>query len=108
MVRGLPVIISDTALDYSRTETLGHFIENVSVNMSGMVQQEACSLETNLMMSSFASVGETFGILKKIIGDNGKLTPWFLSFRNCKFEAVELEVLDTIKKLFFIEFSSLA
>lgn len=92
LIRGLPVIISDAAMDYNRNETLAAFIDKVTVQMSAMVQQEACSLETNLMISKFASVGEVFGILSKLI-EGSEQTTWFLSFRNCKFEAVELKLL---------------
>lgn len=65
------------------------FIENVTENMSGMIREEACSLETNLMMSQFATLDEVFEILKKIEVESEEILPWFVSFRNCHINAVE-------------------
>lgn len=91
LVRGLPVIVSDTAVNFNKSESLAQFIENISVKMSGMIQEEACNLETNLMMPSYARLGETLGILLKMIKGGEELPSWFISFRNCKFKAVELK-----------------
>jgi hypothetical protein len=85
LIRGLPVIISDTSPAFNRSQSLDEFIENFIENFSGMVQEEACSLETNLMMSRYATVDETFAILRKMTDHQ----PWFMSFRNCKVKAVE-------------------
>jgi hypothetical protein len=89
LIRGLPVIIADTFLDFNKSQSLIEFIENVTENMSGMVQEDACSLETNLMMARYATLDETFSILKKMSESSDEMQPWFVSFRNCRVKAVK-------------------
>lgn len=89
LVRGLPVIVSDTEPDYDKTHKLERFIDNISANMSDMRLEKACELETNLMMSRYASVDETLRILTELTVLSDDLPPWFISFRNCKLQAVE-------------------
>lgn len=102
LVRGLPVIVSDTKPDFDETQKLEKFIDNISANMSGMRQEKACELETNLMMSRYASVDEVLRILTELAEFSDDLPPWFVSFRNCKLQAVELNLIfpKTIIKLF--------
>jgi hypothetical protein len=57
--------------------------------MSDMISSEACNFETNLMMSKYAKLDETFAILKKSLEKEEKEMSWFISFRNCKTKAVE-------------------
>jgi len=89
LIRGLPVIVGDSALDLDTTKSLQQFIDDVSQNMTEIIQQEACDLETNLMMYSYASVNGAFEVLRKMLKKTRELEPWFISFRNCKFKAVE-------------------
>lgn len=93
LIRGLPVIVSDSETDFDRKQLLSQFLDNISKNMTKMIKANACNLETNLMLSEFATVDETISILYSMIGDTeveaDDPTPWFLSFRNCKFEAVK-------------------
>lgn len=86
LLRGLPVIVGDGVNSFNRNETLAEFVDNISVNMSEMVKQEPCDLETNLMLMKFASVDEAFGVLSET---NDESPQWFISFRNCQFKAVE-------------------
>lgn len=89
LVRGLPVIVSDTKPDFDETQKLEKFIDNISANMSDMREEKACELETNLMMSRYASVDETLRILTELAALSDDLPPWFISFRNCKLQGVE-------------------
>jgi len=57
--------------------------------MSDMISSEACNFETNLMMSKYANLDETFAILKKSLEEEENIMPWFISYRNCKTKAVE-------------------
>jgi hypothetical protein len=89
LIRGLPVIVSDTSPDFNKSQSLLDFIDHISENMTGLIQDEACSLHTNLMMSKYATVDETFAILRKMSENYEVLPPWFISFRNCQLQAVE-------------------
>ena len=90
LIRGLPVAVSDSLFDLNQSQNLIQFIDDVTENMTGIVREEACSLHTNLMMSKYATVDETFSILRKMTENYEILPPWFLSFRNCQIQAVEL------------------
>lgn len=89
LIRGLPVIVSDTIKNLNNSESLLSFINNISTNMSDMISSEACNFETNLMMSKYANLDETFAILKKSLEEDENIMPWFISFRNCKTKSVE-------------------
>lgn len=90
-MRGLPVIIGDSFDNQMNNESLSEFIENISLNMSDMIKEEACNLETNLILSKFASVGEALRVLSELSAESSNDFPtWFISFRNCKFKAVKL------------------
>lgn len=54
-----------------------------------MINADACNFETNLMMSQYAKLDKAIGILKKLNEDEEEISPWFISFRNCKQKAVE-------------------
>jgi hypothetical protein len=101
LIRGLPVIVSDSALTFNSTQSLPTFLNHVAVNMSAMIREEACNLETNLMMSSVATVGKAFTILEKTIEKSDVVEPWFISFRNCKFKAVSWRF--AARKLFYFK-----
>lgn len=84
LVRGLPVIVDDATKDVRTSQNLTEFIDDVSTNMSEMRKQTSCELETNIMMSRYASVDEVFRVLEL-----NEAAPWYLSFRNCRLQAVE-------------------
>lgn len=88
LIRGLPVIISDATSALNNSETVVQFINHVTQTMNSMVKEEACSLETNLMMSSYATVEKSFSILSENSADSVEMPSWFVSFRNCNFNAV--------------------
>lgn len=90
LVRGLPVIVGDSFVDLNKSETLAEFIDKISFNM---IRNEPCNFETNLMMASFASLDEAFKVLTKQLESSSELSPWFISFRNCKLAAVELDLI---------------
>lgn len=84
LVRGLPVIVGDATKDVRTSQSLTEFIIDVSTNMSEMRKQTSCELETNIMMPRYASVDEVFRVLEL-----DEASPWYLSFRNCRLQAVE-------------------
>lgn len=84
LVRGLPVIVGDATKDVRTSQSLTDFIDDVSTNMSEIRKQTSCELETNIMMSRYASVDEVFRVLEV-----DEASPWYLSFRNCRLQAVE-------------------
>lgn len=90
LIRGLPLIVADNESNFNREKSLKQFLDNISANMSEIIQQEACDLETNLMMSKYASVDESFSVLNNIADDLENIPPWFISFRNCHVKSVEL------------------
>lgn len=91
LIRGLPVIVSDAIADADQTSCLRKFIENISENMSTMIMTRPCNLDTNLMMSKYASLDESFNIIRNKLKESDE-APWFLSFRNCRFQAVSLQL----------------
>lgn len=93
LIRGLPVIVSDTIKDLNNSESLVSFMDNLSTNMNDMISSEACNLETNLMISKYANLDEAFNILKKSLNEEEIIMPWFISFRNCKMKAVKYFIL---------------
>jgi hypothetical protein len=89
LLRGLPVIISDSLRNAeSSKQSLSNFIENLSVNMSDMLNSEACNLETNLMLSKYAMPDKAMKMLKNSFKESEELAPWFISWRNCELKAV--------------------
>lgn len=96
LIRGLPVLISDTLKidENSQITTLSNFIENIYENMSAMIDSEACNFETNLMMSQYAKLDKAMKILRNSLEESSeKISPWFISFRNCRIKAVEYIML---------------
>lgn len=89
LIKGLPVVISDTTTDFNESQSLIGFIDEISEKMAGMIQDEVCNLRTNLMMSKYAKVDAAFSILTKLSESCEDLPPWFVLFRNCQVQAVE-------------------
>jgi hypothetical protein len=93
------VLISDTIKSPSEFKSLVAFIDNISVNMSDIINSDACNLQTNLMLSKYANLDKAFAILKKSLANKKNKNDaddddyddmrWFISFRNCKLKAVE-------------------
>lgn len=88
LIRGLPVIVSDAIKNPDNFQTPSSFIDNIYANMSDMINADACNFETNLMMSQYAKLDKAIGIARKLMEDE-EISPWFISFRNCKQKAVE-------------------
>lgn len=96
LIRGLPVIISDTLRNHRDGDveksklTLLDFIDDMYANMSDMINSEACNFETNLMMSQYAKLDKAMRILRNSLEKSEEeISPWFISFRNCRIKAVE-------------------
>lgn len=85
LIRGLPVIVEDSA-NASSSITVENLLKRIRNEMYEMIENEPCSLETNLATSRYAQLENIFSSLEEQ-ADN--ISPWFLSFRNCKFGAVE-------------------
>ncbi|KAG5680538.1 hypothetical protein PVAND_010040 [Polypedilum vanderplanki] len=104
LIRGLPVIVSDTIKAPNQSdknnnnESLSSFIDNIFTNMSDMITAKACNLETNLMMSKYATLDKVLEVILKTVEQNDK---FFVSFRNCKFKAVKASRLIMKKPYFY-------
>lgn len=89
LIRGLPVIVSDSIKNRDDSQTLSDFLDNIYANLSDMINVDACNFETNLMMSQYAKLDKAIGILRNSMKNGEEISPWFISFRNCRQKAVE-------------------
>jgi hypothetical protein len=89
LIRGLPVIVGDSTNSTSLI-TIESLLKRIRNEMNEMIVNEPCSLETNLATSRYAQLDGIFSSLEE---QSDNLSPWFLSFRNCKFRAVEFPLI---------------
>lgn len=89
LIRGRPIIITDAQKNHHESQTLSSFIENIYANMSEMINSEACNFETNLMMFQYAKLDKAMRILRNSLENTEDISPWFISFRNCRLKSVE-------------------
>lgn len=92
LIRGLPVLITDTFETTSNgsDSEITKLIENLFDNHGKLVNSEPCDLKTNLAMAKYTNLDELFNLIlniKKQPAD--EQNSWYLSFRNCDFNAVE-------------------
>ncbi|CRL02017.1 CLUMA_CG015232, isoform A, partial [Clunio marinus] len=97
LLRGLPVIITDSVESNESSESLAKFLGHLYSNMSSIVEHKACDLETNLMITQRADIEKAFRILREY----NDLTSWFLSFRTCRFQALKASRLIMKKPYFY-------
>ncbi|CAO1407124.1 unnamed protein product [Diamesa tonsa] len=92
LIRGLPVLITDTFEPVSNgtDSEITKLIENLFDNHENLVNSEPCDLKTNLAMTKYTNLDELFSLILNIKKQPvDEQNSWYLSFRNCDFKAVE-------------------
>lgn len=86
------MLITDTfePLTNKNESEIPQFIENLFNNHGNLVNSNPCDLKTNLAMAKYTNLDELFNLILNIKKQPvDEQTSWYLSFRNCDFNAVE-------------------
>ncbi|CAO1404791.1 unnamed protein product [Diamesa serratosioi] len=89
LIRGLPVLITDTfETPTNESSEITKFIENLHNNHENLVNSEPCDLKTNLAMPKYTNLDELLNLILNIKEQPAdEQNSWYLSFRNCDFNA---------------------